>query len=217
MAITKEQLISAGIEEEVATKILTPVNKLFKDTLDNNYVSKEVFNTTNTKKNEFEQQLIAANNEVTRLKPFEEQAATLQATVTDLNTKLSQLQTKYDNQAIVLGNENTVKNIISNMVYDIDDVFPKIDMSKIVFEDGKVKSGLDEQLQVLKQNKPHHFKSTEQNNRAFGFNPRNSNNDPDGHKDSAAVAFAKSLAQQRVEVNKSIQNANEQYFKGGIN
>lgn len=217
MAITKEQLISAGIEEEVATKILTPVNKLFKDTLDNNYVSKEVFNDVNTKKNDFEQKLATANNEVTRLKPFEEKVATLQTSVTDLNTQLSQLQTKYDNQAVVLGNENTVKNIISNMVYDIDDVFPKIDMSKIVFEDGKVKSGLDEQLQALKQSKPHHFKSTEQNNKFFGFNPRNSNNDPDSHKDSEAVAFAKSLAEQRVQINKSIQTANEQYFKGGIN
>ena len=50
MAITKEQLIQSGIEETVATSILSNINSLFKSVLDNNYVSKEVFNEANNKK-----------------------------------------------------------------------------------------------------------------------------------------------------------------------
>ena len=219
MALTKEQLISAGIEEEIAEKIVSNVNKLFKEQLDNNYVSKESFNDVNTKKNELQTQLNNANTEIKKLKPFEEQVSILNNKLMKANTDLSALQTKYDNQAIVLQNENAVKNIVASVAIDPDDVLPKIDMSKIVFIDGKIESGLNEQIEALKTAKPHYFKQDNNNSgHFFGISPNNSsNNNTLDNNVSKAVEFAKSIAQDAVAQKQVLQKANDVYFKGGTN
>lgn len=219
MALTKEQLISAGIEEEIAEKIVSNVNKLFKEQLDNNYVSKESFNDVNTKKNELQTQLNNANAEIKKLKPFEEQVSILNNELMKANTDLSALQTKYDNQAIVLQNENAVKNIVASVAIDPDDVLPKIDMSKIVFKDGKIESGLNEQIEALKTAKPHYFKQDNNNSGYFfGISPNNSsNNNTLDNNVSKAVEFAKSIAQDAVAQKQVLQKANDVYFKGGTN
>lgn len=217
MALTKEQLISKGLQEDVATQVLPIINALFKETLDNNYVSKESFNNVNTKKNELQTQLDTANAEVTRLKPFEQQVQTLNDEVTTLKNDKSALQQKYDNQAMVLMTENLIRNELTPLVVDMEDVLPKIDMSKVVIKDNKIESGLTEQIESLKTAKPHYFKIEQnQNNSFFGFKPPESNNNL-GSKDSEDVAFAKSLAQSRIEQTKLSKSASESYFKGGIN
>lgn len=220
MAITKEQLIQSGIEETVATSILSNINSLFKSVLDNNYVSKEVFNEANNKKTTLQNDLLAAQNEVKRLKPFENDVSTLNTTIADLNTQITDWKNKYDNQATVLLQENLVRNTLSDIVVDMDDVFPKIDMSKVVFKDGKIESGLTEQIDALKQSKPHYFKAVNQNqqNQFFGKSPQNSNNNNNPNNNvSADVAFAKSLAQDVINQSKALETANNTYFKGGTN
>lgn len=216
MALTKEQLIQSGIEEEIAEKVLNPINNLFKSTLDNNYVSKESFNSVNTKKNELQTQLDIANTEITRLKPLEEKISALNTTITQLEHDKSELQTKYNNQATVLQQENIVKSALMNVVVDMDDVFPKLDMQKIIFKDNKIESGLQEQLDTLKQSKPHYFKSVENKNNFFGFSPNNSNNN-NNNNDSVGVSFAKELAKSVITQSEAMKKANDTYFKGGIN
>lgn len=220
MAITKEQLIQSGIEETVATSILSNINSLFKSVLDNNYVSKEVFNEVNNKKTTLQNDLLTAQNEVKRLKHFENDVSTLNTTIADLNTQITDWKNKYDNQATVLLQENLVRNTLSDIVVDMDDVFPKIDMSKVVFKDGKIESGLTEQIDALKQSKPHYFKTANQNqqNQFFGQSPKNSNNNNNPNNNvSADVAFAKSLAQDVINQSKALETANNTYFKGGTN
>lgn len=216
MALTKEQLIAKGIDEETATKVLPAINSLFKDVLDNNYVNKETFNSVNTKKNELQGLLNTAQAEVTRLTPFEQQVTDLNNTITELKTANTDLQTKYDNQATVLQHENIVKNALMDVVVDIDDVFPKLDMNKVVFSDGKIQSGLEEQLETIKQAKPHYFKSSsEPKNNFFGFSPKDGSKE--NNTESKDVAFAKELAKSITNQTSNIEKANNAYFKGGIN
>lgn len=216
MALTKEQLIAKGIDEETATKVLSAVNSLFKDVLDNNYVNKETFNSVNTKKNELQGLLTTAQAEVTRLTPYEQQVTDLNNNITQLKTANADLQTKYDNQATVLQQENLVKNALMDIVIDIDDVFPKLDMSKVVFSDGKIQSGLSEQLETIKQAKPHYFKTaTENKNSFFGFSPKDGSRENNAERKD--VAFAKELAKGITSQASNIQKANDVYFKGGIN
>lgn len=216
---TKEQLIAKGIEEEIVTKILSTMNSLLKEELDNNYVSKDSFNKVNEKKNELQIEKDTLSSEIDRLKPFETKVTTLTTKLTNLETEHSALQEKFTNQAIVLANENTVKNILSEQVIDLDDVFPKIDMSKVIIKNGKVESGLDEQIKAIKEAKPHYFKTIDTNtkqNQFFGFPPQNSNSNSNTN-DTSDVLFAKSLAGDVAKMNESLIKAEDIYFKGGIN
>lgn len=217
MALTKEQLTAKGIDEETATKVLSAVDSLFKDVLNNNYVSKETFNAVNTKKNELQGLLNTADAEVKRLTPFEQQVTDLNNTITELKTANTDLQTKYDNQATVLQQENLVKNALMEVVVDIDDVFPKLDMSKIVFNEGKIQSGLNEQLETIKQSKPHYFKNQwDPKNNFFGFSPKDGSN-TNKNAERKDVAFARELAKGITSQTSALQKANDVYFKGGIN
>lgn len=215
---TKEQLIAKGIEEETVTKILSTMNTLLKEELDNNYVSKDSFNKVNEKKNELQLEKDTLSSEVTRLKSFEDKVNTLTTKLTNLETEHSALQEKFTNQAIVLANENIVKNILSEQVIDLDDVFPKIDMNKVVIKNGKVESGLEEQIKTIKEAKPHYFKTTDETNKQnqfFGFPPQNSSSNSN-NTDTSDVLFAKALAGDLVKMNESMKKAEDVYFKGGI-
>lgn len=213
MAITKEQLVAAGLEEEAAASALSAVNKVFKQTLDNNYVSKESFNSVTAKKNELQTELDESKAEVSRLKPFETQVTDLTDKVTKLETEKTELQSKYDNQAVELQKENLIKSELTPIAYDVDEVYGELDISKVVVENGKIVSGLTEQLDAAKTAKPHHFKSTQQtkdNQFLFGFKPGESSTQQ--NTKTADVQFAESLADSVMSMNTTSTQDNF-YFK----
>jgi hypothetical protein len=107
--------------------------------------------------------------------------------------------------ALVLATE--IRGQISSVVYDTDDVMSKLDTTKIVIKEGKIVSGLTEQIDALKKSKPHYFKKEGGGEAAglpggwvpFGRTPpaggEPDNNNDDGSKFGMELAKSKSVGE----------------------
>lgn len=153
--MTKEALIAKGFTEQQAEEIL----KIHREAIDGNYVPKATFEAERTKSKNLSDQLADRDKQITELGKFKGTAEELQNKVTQLENDNKAAKEKYDADLLNAQRDAAVRLEIASIVIDPDDVIPKLDASKIVFKDGKIESGLTEQLDALKQSKPHYFKN----------------------------------------------------------
>lgn len=194
--MNREDFINAGFTPEQADSLV----KMFKSAIDGNYVPKDTFNAEREKVKAANDQIQVKDNQIAELSKFKGSAEELQQKVATLTEQRNQDKANYDAKVKEIENCFVVKASLSDSVYDADDVMDKLDFSKIVIQDGKVVSGLNEQIDPLKSAKPHWFKPTttekqqESNSdtvnemfRAWGVTPKAG--DPVGvSKDSSAEA-----------------------------
>ena len=208
--MTIEQLMATGLTKEQAETVL----RMHKEAIDGNYVPKARFETEREKVKSLEQQVQERDKQINELGQFKGTAEQLQQKVADLEKQNQEAAKKYQEDLLNVQKEAAIRIELQGKVIDADDVLPKLDMSKIVLEDGKIKSGLSEQIEALKKAKPHYFvQDTQQQQQPptgwiFGKTPMDSSDSSNRSKDEAAE-YGKMLAQQKAG---TVSNSAENYY-----
>lgn len=214
--MTVEQLETAGLSKEQAQTVL----KLHKDAIDGAYVTKGAFDAEREKNKNLGTQVTTLNEQLTELGKFKGTAEELQNKVAELEAKNIEEKTAYEKQVKEIETKAAIVSSIGSMVYCVDDVLSKLDTSKIVVKEGKVESGLDDQMAEIKKNYSHYIKQESSETtpatlpnswRVVGQSPVQGDNRMP--KVDQSVEYGKALAKSASKMSDSSQRANEIYFK----
>ena len=152
--MTLEQLLELGLSEDIAKKVIEAHQAAIKD----NYVPLTRFNEVNEGKKQYKEQVDNLNKELGKLqKQLEDNQG---ATETIENLK-KQIKDKEEEMAKIR-KQNAIKfEVLKANPNDVADILPHLkDDTITIAEDGTI-TGLKEQLENLKENKPYLFKQVE--------------------------------------------------------
>lgn len=150
-----EQLVKIGLTEEQAKEVMN----LHKEAINGNYIPKAKFDSEREKNATLQESLSAKDAEIEKLAQFKGTSEQLEAKISGLKETLEKSQAEYNAKIAEIEKDSAISLEVSDFVYDIKDVLGKLDKSKIIYENGKVVSGLKEQINDLKKSSPHYFKS----------------------------------------------------------
>lgn len=158
----EEYIASLNLSDEAKKKATEGLKNFLKD----NYVEKAKL------KAKFDEATTAKSNLETQIKERDKQLETLKKTAGDkekLESTIKQLQEenksskiKYEQDLKKLRIDSAVKLKLTNTAQDVDIVASLIDKTKLIVGDDGSVTGLDEQINPLKQSKPFLFKSDKQ-------------------------------------------------------
>jgi hypothetical protein len=190
---------------------------MHKTAIDGNYVPKATFEAERETNKTLKGQVDERDKQITELGKFKGTAEELQTKVTALEAANKTAKEKFDADLLKAQTDAALRTELKGKVVDAEDVIPKLDMTKIVFKDGKIESGLNEQLETLKKAKPHYFVQEQSQQKPagwlFGHTPPESGDQPGGSQKDEASEFGKQLAQSKVSGETVAAKATEHYFK----
>lgn len=214
--MNKESLIAAGFTEEQAKTIL----QMHQKAIDGNYVPKATFNAEHETVKNLKTQVADRDKQITELGTFKGTAEQLQDKVSELEKQNKDAKEKFEADLLQAQKDAAIRFDIAGRVIDPDDVLPKLDQSKIVFKDGKIASGLTEQLDEMQKSKPHYFKQEKQKEEGlpkgwlFGKTPpESSDTGKGGSEKTEAQKFGEMLAASKMSGNNAAEKVAENYFK----
>lgn len=214
--MNKESLIKAGFTEEQATTIM----KMHQDAIDGNFVPKVTFNAERDTVKNLQTQVADRDKQIKELGAFKGTAEELQKKVSELENQNKVDKEKFEADLLQARKDAAIRFEISGSVIDPDDVLPKLDQSKISFKDGKIESGLTEQLETLKESKPHYFKQESKGGEKqpggwniFGKTPAEGSDGAGGEQKSDAQKFGEMLANSKMSGANAATKAADVYFK----
>lgn len=211
--MNKEALIAAGFTEEQAKKILD----LHKADINGNYIPKVRFDEVNEQLKNVKAELGERDTQIAGLKKFEGSSKELAEKVKELQEQNKQKAAEFEKALKDNKIKNAVRANLGDSVFDSALVMGLIDLSKVDLDDkDEVKSGLKEQVEALKKDKAFLFKEPnapkKPSIKVTGQTPADGG-DGDDKDTSAAVAFAKQLAQSgSTQSIGAAQKAEELYF-----
>lgn len=211
----KDKLIKLGLTDELAQKVIDN----FGDVIDGIYVTKERFNEVNNELKSAKDTIKERDTQLEKLQNDNDSNEDLKKQIADLKKANADAAKEAENKLNAERKSNAVKLELSGKVHNISVAMSLLKMDDIVMtEDGKVKSGLNEQLKDLQKSDSYLFITDNGNN---GNNPNNTTvvkgaspkNGDQGtpSTDTADVAFAKSLASKQ---NESIKASAENVYFG---
>lgn len=210
-----EELIALGISDEQAKKVLD----LHKSAIDGNYIPKATFESERQKVKDRDAMITERDQQISDLSKFKGDAEQLQEKIDELTNQNAEDRKAYEEKMQQMEIEATLRLEVVDKVHNFDDILPKLDVSKIAFKDGKVVSGLAEQLELIKESNPYYFKDPGESNdnkglpggwRLSGKEPPEGSGSTTGN---AAADFGKSLAQSQIQNSSTMQKASETYFQ----
>jgi len=209
----KEDLIAAGLTEAQATAVLA----IHKKSIDGEYIPKATFDAERETGKTLKSQVDDRDKQIKDLGAFKGTAEQLQIKVDSLQKDNKEAKDKFDGDLLKAQMDAAIKFEIQSRVVDVDDVLPRLDANKIVFKDGKIESGLTEQLDTLQKAKPHYFKAednkdTKPSGWLFGTAPAASGEKGDASKDEGLL-FGQNLAKLKTGSDAIAAKAAETYFK----
>lgn len=161
-----ELITSLGIADDAKEEAAAAVRSF----LDGAYVPKARFNEVNEEKKTLQTALAARDKQFETLKKASGDKEKLEDTIKKLQDENKAAKAQYETDMKNLRISSALKLKLAGTAQDIDIVAGLIDKTKItVSEDGTV-TGLDEQINPLKESKPFLFKSA--NDRQF-YTPNN--------------------------------------------
>lgn len=211
--MNKEQLLQAGLTSEQADAVL----KMHAQVLDGNYVSKAVFNAEIEKVKLANDEIKARETQIAELGKFKGTAEELAAKVTKLEQDNILAKSEAEKKIEQLMQANELKFALTGKVLDVEDVLGKLDVTKLVFKDGKLIAGLEEQLVELKKAKPHWFPKEEDgadkkpSGWIFGNSPQEGGDSTKKSDDPGE--FGRQLAQKQLESSTAAKKSADNYFK----
>lgn len=211
----KDKLIKLGLTDELAQKVVDN----FGDVIDGIYVTKERFNEVNNELKSAKDTIKERDTQLEKLQNDNASNEDLKKQIADLKKANADAAKEAENKLNAERKSNAVKLELSGKVHNVSVAMSLLKMDDIVMtEDGKVKSGLNEQLKDLQKSDGYLFITDNGNN---GNNPNNTTvikgaspkNGDQGtpSTDTADVAFAKSLASKQ---NESIKASAENVYFG---
>ncbi len=152
--MTLGQLLELGLSEEIAKKVIEAHQAAIKD----NYVPLARFNEVNEEKKQYKEQVDNLNKELEKLQKQLEDNQVATETIENLK---KQIKDKEEEMAKIR-KQNAIKlEVLKANPNDVADILPHLKDDQIVLsEDGTI-TGLQEQLEALKENKPYLFKQVE--------------------------------------------------------
>lgn len=208
--MTLEELTKAGFTEDQAKKIL----EIHQKSIDGNYIPKATFEAERQKVKDANAIIAERDKQITELGSFKGTAEELQKKVDELTTANNTAKAEYEAKLTKMAQENSLKLAIADKVHNVEDILPKLDVTKITFKDGAVVAGLVEQMEALKKSNPYYFKEDNAGKNLpggwtpFGRKPE----EGDGSSGSAEEEFGKSLAKAVSTGNTFAEKADKTYF-----
>lgn len=208
--MTLEELTKAGFTEDQAKKILGMHQK----SIDGNYIPKATFEAERQKVKDANAIIAERDKQITELGSFKGTAEELQKKVDELTTANNTAKNEYEAKLTKMAQENSLKLAIADKVHNVEDILPKLDVTKITFKDGAVVAGLVEQMEALKKSNPYYFKEDDSGKNLpggwtpFGRKPEEGG----GSSGSAEEEFGKSLAKAVSTGNTFAEKADKTYF-----
>ena len=205
--MTKEQLIALGLDDEMATK----VQSLFKTELDGNYVPKATFDAERQKVKDLNQQVTDRDAQIVTLGKFKGDNEALQQKVSDLTKANEDATIAFKNKMEALETSTALRIALNDKVYNVDDILPKLDVSKITIKDGAVFAGLTEQIDAIKEASPYYFKDV--SNSVKGWQVKGTDAGEGGSNNTSSnVDWASKLAEARAVSTSEAKNAQDAYW-----
>ena len=208
--MTLEELTKDGFTEDQAKKILVMHQK----SIDGNYIPKATFEAERQKVKDANAIIAERDKQITELGSFKGTAEELQKKVDELTTANNTAKNEYEAKLTKMAQENSLKLAIADKVHNVEDILPKLDVTKITFKDGAVVAGLVEQMEALKKSNPYYFKEDNSGRNLpggwtpFGRTPEEGG----GSSGSAEEEFGKSLAKAVSSGNTFAEKADKTYF-----
>lgn len=143
----EEYIASLNLADDAKKKAIEGLKNFLKD----NYVEKAKFYEATTAKSNLE-----------TLKKTAGDKEKLESTIKQLQEENKSSKTKYEQDLKNLRIDSAVKLKLTNTAQDVDIVASLIDKTKLIVGDDGSVTGLDEQINPLKQSKPFLFKSDKQ-------------------------------------------------------
>lgn len=152
--MTLEQLLKLGLSEDIAKKVIEAHQVAIKD----NYVPLTRFNEVNEEKKQYKEQVDNLNKELGKLQKQLEDNQDATQTIEDLQKQIKDKE----EEMIKIRKQNAIKlEVLKANPNDVADILPHLkDDTITIAEDGTI-TGLKEQLESLKENKPYLFKQVE--------------------------------------------------------
>lgn len=210
----KDKLVKLGLSEELAQKVVDN----FGDVVDGVYVTKERFNEVNKELKQANETIKERDSQLDKLKNDNESNEDLKKTIQDLQKANKEAKEKADADLAAERKSNAIKLELIGKVHNADITMSQLKLDEIVMdENGKVKSGLKEQLASLKKTDSYLF-IPEDNSNNNNQNPQSyvkgaTPKDGEGAQPtnlSPGEQFAKNLAKGHNEAIKS--SAESVYF-----
>lgn len=155
----EEYVTSLNLADETKkSKAVEDLKKMIND----NYVEKAKFDEATTAKNNLETQIKERDKQLETLKKTAGDKEKLESTIKQLQEENKASKTKYEQDLKNLRIDSAVKLKLTNTAQDVDIVASLIDKTKLIVSDDGTVTGLDEQINPLKQSKPFLFKSDKQ-------------------------------------------------------
>ena len=124
---------------------------------DGRWIPKSKFDDINTEKNEYKEQIEGLNEELGKLKDKAKDNDDVTAKIEELKKEIKNKEQEMEK----IRRTNAIKfEVLKANPKDVKDILPHIDEEIVKIEDGKV-TGLEEQLEKLKEEKSYLFKDDE--------------------------------------------------------
>lgn len=154
----EEYIASLNLSDEAKKKATEGLKNFLKD----NYVEKAKFDEATTAKSNLEMQIKERDKQLETLKKTAGDKEKLESTIKQLQEENKSSKIKYEQDLKNLRIDSAVKLKLTNTAQDVDIVASLIDKTKLIVGDDGSVTGLDEQINPLKQSKPFLFKSDKQ-------------------------------------------------------
>lgn len=166
----EEYIALLNLDGEAKKKATESLKNLLKDS----YVEKTKFDEAAAAKSNLETQIKERDKQLETLKKTAGDKEKLEATIKQLQEDNKSAKTKYETDLKNLRIDSAVKLKLSGTAQDVDIVASLIDKTKLIVSDDGTVTGLDEQINPLKQSKPFLFKNDKQSYEPkVGGNPIN--------------------------------------------
>lgn len=166
----EEYIALLNLDGEAKKKATESLKNLLKDS----YVEKTKFDEAAAAKSNLETQIKERDKQLDTLKKTAGDKEKLEATIKQLQEDNKSAKTKYETDLKNLRIDSAVKLKLSGTAQDVDIVAGLIDKTKLIVSDDGTVTGLDEQINPLKQSKPFLFKNDKQSYEPkVGGNPIN--------------------------------------------
>lgn len=166
----EEYIALLNLDGEAKKKATESLKNLLKDS----YVEKTKFDEAAAAKSNLETQIKERDKQLDTLKKTAGDKEKLEATIKQLQEDNKSAKTKYETDLKNLRIDSAVKLKLSGTAQDVDIVASLIDKTKLIVSDDGTVTGLDEQINPLKQSKPFLFKNDKQSYEPkVGGNPIN--------------------------------------------
>lgn len=156
----KSKLYSIGLTEEQINQVIEVIEESRKD-----YIPKYRFDEVNEARKQLEAQLQERDKQLAELKKAVGENEELRKQIEELQKANKAQIEEYQNKIRDMAVTTAIKLAVAGQAYDPDLIATLLDKSKIELdENGNIKGGLEDQLKILKEQKPFLFISEEPKN-----------------------------------------------------